>query len=291
MSLRALLALLVAATLAAVIAWPRGNHPAPPPAPTNASRIVSLVPSVTEILFDLGLGDRVVGVTTYCTRPPEAQKKAIVGDFTSPNIERILDLHPDAVFEAESHATALEKLRGAGLPVVTVRIQTLAEVLEDYDIIGRTAGVPQKAAERRKWVEGRIAEEESRWKGRPRLKVALVIGRQPGSLDELYVAGTSSFVSDFAARVGGENVFGDVTDPFRKVSPESFLERAPDVILEFVPGADAAKADADAKAAWARLATIPAVANGRIRVLTADGVLSPGPGMADTVRAIGEALR
>jgi iron complex transport system substrate-binding protein len=287
MSLRALLALLFAAAVAAVVAWPR-SKPAPP-APADARRIVSLVPSATDILFDIGAGDRVVGVTTFCRWPPEASSREKVGNFAEPNVERIVALRPDAVVEVASHPRALEKLRAAGLPVAEVRVLRLADALDQYGVLGRVAGREREAAEARARLENAMDREAARWKGLPRVKVALVVERTVDAPQDVYVAGGSSFVSEMAARVGGENVFADLGKEFAKVSPEEFVKRAPEAILEF--NSVAPPAEDSALAAWAKLPEIPAVKSRMVRVLADDFLLAPGSRMDRALRVIGEALR
>lgn len=287
MSLKVLVAVLFTAALAAVVAWPRGA--AKPAAPVDARRVVSLVPSVTDILFDIGAGDRVVGRTKFCSWPPAAAAVEVVGDFTSPNVERIALLKPDAVVEAASHPKALERLRAAGLPVVEVGTLTLAEALEQYDVLGRTTGLVERAAAARRRLEAAMDAEAARWKDAPRVRVALVVERLADAPQDIYVAGGTGFVSELAAKVGGENVFGDVKKDFVKVSPEDFVARAPDVILEL--NSVAPPTDAEALAAWSKLPSIPAVASRKVRVLSQDFLLAPGSRMHQSLKVLGEALR
>ena len=287
MSSRTIFLVLFLAAVAAVAAWPRrGAHPV---APQGAKRIVSLVPSATEILFDIGAGDRVVGVTTWCRWPPEARTRTIVGDFASPNVERIMALKPDVVVEAASHPDTLQKIRSAGLPVEEIRVLTLADTLDQYNVLGRAAGLPEAAAAARARLEQAMSAEEARWKTAKRVKIALVIGRDEHAAQDIYVAGGKSFLSELAVRAGAENVFADIAREFEKVSPEQFILRAPDVILEL--NSVRPPTDAEALAAWAKLGDIPAVREKRVRVLSQDYILQPGPRMALTIRALGEALR
>ncbi|NUN51061.1 MAG: ABC transporter substrate-binding protein [Candidatus Brocadiae bacterium] len=287
MSTRLLLVVLVLAALAATLLAPRGRREVP--APSSPRRIVSLVPSATEILFDIGLGDRVVGVTTYCLWPAEARTRAIVGGFADPNLERILALNPDLVVEAESHPKAMEMLRASGLPLCTVRILSLADALDQYDRLGKATGEPSAAAAARRRLEDGLRAEEARWTGAPRVRVALVVGREAGKAEAIYVAGPKSFVSELAALVGGDNVFGDLEREFATVSAEAFLRRAPDVILEL--NSVQPPTDAEARAVWARLGEIPAVTSGRVRVLSQDYLLAPGARIPLALRSLAEGLR
>ncbi|MBI2922716.1 MAG: ABC transporter substrate-binding protein [Planctomycetes bacterium] len=287
MTNKALLAVLFTAALAAVFLWPRGESGV---APGEGKRIVSLVPSATEILFDMGLGDRVVGVTTYCLYPPEAQQRTVVGDFVSPNIEIILGLRPDVVIESATHPQALARLKAAELPVVEIRVLTLADTLDQYDVIGRATGAAEAAREARARLETALAAEEARWKDAPRLRVALVIERAADAPRDVYVAGGKSFLSELAARAGLDNIFADLPREFDKVAAEEFIRRAPAAILEF--RSKDPPTSAESLEIWRKLGgEIPAVRDGRVRVVSDDCMLQPGPRMAKALRILGESAR
>ncbi|MEK7468484.1 MAG: helical backbone metal receptor [Planctomycetota bacterium] len=287
MSLRVLVAVLLAAAIAAAIVWPRARARREPVIP--AQRVVSLVPSATDILYDIGAGDRVIAVTRFCRWPPEAPTKEIVGGFADLNIERIVALRPDAVVEVSSFPKALDQLRGAGLPVQEIRVLRLADALDQYEILGRLVGRELEAAVARARLEAGMAREASRWKDAPRVRVALVTERLAANPQDVYVAGETSFISELAARVGGDNVFNDLGKDFAKVSPEDFVTRAPDVILEL--NSVDPPSDAEALAAWSKLPAIPAVKAKRVRVLSQDFLLAPGSRMDQSLRVLGEALR
>ena len=287
MSLRLLVAVLFAAAIAAAVAWPRAHARREPVIPSRT--IVSLVPSATDVLFDIGAGDRIVGVTRFCRWPPQAASKEIVGGFADLNIERIVALRPDAVVEVASFPKALEQLRGAGLPVQEIRVLRLADALDQYGILGRLVGREHEAAAARRRLEDGMAREAARWKDAPRVRVALVTERLAANPQDVYVAGETSFISELAARVGGVNVFSDLGKDFAKVSPEDFVTRAPDVILEL--NSVAPPSDGEALAAWSKLPAIPAVASKRVRVLSQDFLLAPGSRMDQSLRVLGEALR
>lgn len=287
MTNKTLLAVLFAATLSAVLLWPRGQTGV---APGEGKRIVSLVPSATEILFEIGLGDRVVGVTTYCLNPPEAQKRTVVGDFVSPNVEIIVGLRPDVVIESATHPQALARLHAARLPVVEIRVQTLPDTLDQYDVIGRATGAVEPARQARARLEKGLADEEARWKGAPRLRVAFVIERAADAPRDVYVAGGKSFLSELASRAGLDNIFADLAREFDKVAAEEFIRRAPAVILEF-RSKDPPSSE-EALEIWRKLGgDIPAVRDRRVRVVPEDCMLQPGPRMATALRILGERAR
>ncbi|KAF0245703.1 MAG: iron complex transport system substrate-binding [Planctomycetota bacterium] len=287
MSLRALVAVLLAAAIAAAVVWPRGRARREPAIP--AKRVVSLVPSATDILYDIGAGDRVVAVTRFCRWPPEAASKEIVGGFADLNIERIVALRPDAVVEVSSFPKALDQLHGAGLPVQEIRVLRLADALDQYGTLGRLVGRESEAAAARRRLEEGMGREAARWKNAPRVRVALVTERLAANPQDVYIAGETSFISELAARVGGDNVFNDLGKDFAKVSPEDFVTRAPDVILEL--NSVDPPSDANALAAWSKLPAIPAVKSKRVRVLSQDFLLAPGSRMDQSLRVLGEALR
>src|SRR4030065_539012 len=113
---------------------------------THPQRIISLAPSNTEILFALGLGDRVVGVTDYCNYPPEATTKPSVGDYTEPNIEVIIAMEPDLVLATEEHETEMAQRESHGLTVVGLNPTTIDEVLASITRVGQITGQEAEAA-------------------------------------------------------------------------------------------------------------------------------------------------
>lgn len=245
-------------------------------------RIVSIVPSNTEILFALGLGDRVVAVDAFSDFPPEAASKPRVGDYLNPNIEGMVAAEPDVVLAAASHdATVLPALERVGVPVVAIEPGSVDEVLAGIDLIGRIAGVPERAAALSCDIAGRIAAVEAAVAGAERPRVFFEISA------DLYTAGPGSYIDDLIGRAGGANIAAGADTAWPQLSAEAVVAADPEVILlvDDVPGA--APESVRTRPGWSDVA---AVRSGRIVVLEADPVVRPGPRLADGLEAMARAI-
>ena len=251
-------------------------------------RIVSLAPSVTEIVFVLGSGDCLVGATDYCDYPPEAKRIERVGGFAAPNVERVLALGPDLViatgFEREEVA---EALRRSGIRVLDVRIRNFEELFSAIRQIGEAVGRSQRAegvvARMRAELEA-VAAQNDATPRRRRPKVFVEIGDHP-----LMAAGGASFLDDLIARAGGVNVAHEVSQAYASINPEKVVEWNPDfIVVARMDGPDDAAAGLARRIGWA---DISAVKNGRvIDDIPADLLFRPGPRLIDGVEALAARL-
>jgi len=253
-----------------------------------ASRIVSLVPALTEMLFAIGAGSQVVAVSSYDDYPPETKRLARVGALLDPDVERILALRPDLVLTYGSQDALEAQLTRAGIRAFSYRhggLDTLFRTLTD---LGGVTGRTMEAARTADGIRRQLDAIRARVAGRPRPRVLLVFGREPQSLRQLYVSGGVGFLHEMIEIAGGTNVFADIRRESAQPSSETLLARAPAVILEIheartIAGADAARE----RATWAPFAAIPAVRNGRIHFLNGTYFTVPGPrvGLATEVFA------
>ena len=199
------------------------------PGPTG-QRLISLSPTLTETLFELGSGDQLVGVTTYCVYPPEAQKKEKIGDFVNPNLEKMLGLKPDLIFaERWSSSKVASRLRESGLQVMEVNSpKSIAEIYEMILQIGRSL---QKEASARDLVDEMkrkietIQAKGTKMTWHPEIYVEI----DPPS----WTVGRTSYTSEAIELCGARNIFRDIVKPALQVSSEAVIERNPDVILSF----------------------------------------------------------
>lgn len=245
-------------------------------------RIVSIVPSNTEVLFALGLGDRVVAVDAFSDFPPDAADKPRVGDYLNPDIEGMVGAEPDVVLAAASHdATVLPALERVGVPVVAIEPDSVDGVLASIELIGQIAGVPDRAATLSCDLAGRIAAVEAAVAEAERPRVFFEISA------DLYTVGPGSYIDDLIGRAGGANIAADADSAWPQLSAEAVVAADPEVILlvDDVPGA-AAEAVA-ARPGWSDVA---AVRSGRIAVLAADPVVRPGPRLADGLEEMARAI-
>lgn len=243
-------------------------------------RIVSLGPGVTEILFALGAGDRVVGVTPFCKFPPEAQRLPKVGGFLDPNFEVILKLQPDLVVLRESNQRSQPALRELGLRCAVVSHRRLEEVLDSLIAIGEAIGEQARARLLLADIRRRIAQVQKQVAGRKRPRVLLSIYRVTGSgkLEAVTVAAADGYFDRIIEIAGGQNACRGSAAPFPQLSHEGIFWMKPDVIVDIVrpmaeTGLDRQKIAGD----WQSFPEIPAVAGGRVYVIDDDFASIPGP--------------
>ncbi|HEY1309242.1 MAG TPA: helical backbone metal receptor [Vicinamibacterales bacterium] len=255
-------------------------------------RIISLIPAVTEMLFAIGAGPRVVAVSSFDTYPADVKQLPRVGALLDPNVERILSLKPDLVVVYATQNDLKEQLARAGIPVFDYRHAGLAGVATTIRALGERTRSDAKAGEVVNGIEQGLAGIRQRVAGRPRPRVLLVFGREAGTLRGIYASGGVGFLDDMLRIAGGDNVFADVKREAVEASSELVLSRRPDVILEIRAQAEApptakVKADLDA---WNALASVPAVRNGRIELLTDDRIVIPGPRVVEGTLTLARAL-
>ncbi len=274
------------------------SSPWPPPVPSpEARRIVSLVPAATEMLFAIGAGPRVIGVSSYDHYPPEVESRTRVGALLDPDLERILALRPDLVVVYGSQDDLRRKLQRASVGVFDYRHGGLAHVMATMRALGTRVGLAADADRVAAGLDRALADVGRRVAGRPRPRVLIVIDREPGSLRQVLASGGVGFLHDLVTLAGGDNVFADVARESVHASSEAILTRAPDVILELRPGASGAGgipsigagAGADTTA-WRVLGAVPAVRAGRVVALVGDEFLVAGPRVAQAAEGIGRAL-
>jgi iron complex transport system substrate-binding protein len=242
-------------------------------------KIVSLAPSVTEILFALGRGDRLVGVTTFCDYPPQAQKIARIGDFINPNVEAVVAKKPDVVIGV-SGATDPEKAREMerfGLKVTLVSVPSLKEILSSIGLIAGLVG-RQAAGERLVAnLQAQIGRVQKRVEKAPRRSVLMVVGLEP-----LIAVGKKNFIDELITLAGGANITGGADQPWLNLPVEYVVAKAPQVIIEAGMGSEQ---EASGKR-WADLKSIPAVKEGRIYSYRSDKILRPGPRFGEALEEI-----
>src|SRR2546426_3857977 len=237
-------------------------------------RIVSLAPSVTEVLFAVGLDAEVVGVTTFCDYPAQAKTKPKVG-AAIPNLEAILGLKPDLVVAGDNiRPDVLAKLEQLKIPVFVLFAKTLEDVLGHISTIGRMVG---HEPETRRLVQGlrdRLADIRRRTASVRRVRTFYVVNTDP-----LISVAQGSFIHHMIETAGGENVVGLAQAPYPKVSVEEVLRQDPEVIL-FPVGATEGIPEAEQQF-WRRWTNLSAVAHNRLHQISGELINRPGPRVID----------
>ncbi len=247
-------------------------------------RIISLAPNITEILFALGLGARVVGVTTYCDFPAEAKTKEKVGDTIQPNLERIIALKPDLVIittssQLEKITRQLDELK---IPVYVSNPRTVAEVSRSILNIGELTGATERAQAVAADMEQRIQAVRNRVKDLPRPRVFYVLQNAP-----LITAGHNTFINDLITLAGGESISGAERADYPQFSRETVIARAPEIII--VPESHGAELVSLAEVRRDFAAT-PAVRAGRIVSINPDLTDRPGPRIVEGLEQLASAI-
>ncbi len=251
--------------------------------PARVNRVISLAPNLTEIVFAVGAGDRLVGRTTYCDFPPEAKAVADVGDTMHPSIERIIALKPQVVLV--STASQLEvftqQLQNQNIAVFVTDPHDLDGVFRSIEQVGEILGqkdqstlLVQKLRERTNAVEAAV-------KDKPPVRVFYQLSAEP-----LYTAGHDAFVTDLVRRAGALSVTADVPGAWPRFSNESALATKPDAII-LPTGGSMGAGNATVTEA---LRQSPAVLQGRVYKINDDHLVRPGPRAIDGLEAMARAL-
>jgi len=257
---------------------------------TTATRVVSLVPALTEMLFAVGAGPQVVGVSSYDAFPPDVKRLPRVGALLDPDTERILSLRPDLVLLYGSQVEQQALFERAGIRTYGYRHAGISGALHSIDEIGRLTGHPAEAQRLIRTVEAKLDAVRARVAGRQRPRTLLVFERQPGTLQGLYASGGRGFLNEMLDIAGGVNVFADMPRESVQPSHETLLMRAPEVIIE-ISARGLAGSDTDQeRRIWSRLASVPAVRQGRILFLSGEHLVVPGPRLAEGTEALAGAL-
>ncbi|MCU0610804.1 MAG: helical backbone metal receptor [Candidatus Eisenbacteria bacterium] len=253
-------------------------------------RIVCGSPAVTEIVFALGAGERVVGVSDYVVFPPEACGKERIGGLTNPNRERLLVLTPDLIITQGSHAALAAFAAEYGIAFHTVELEKLDDIDAALVSIAAAVGSAERGGELLRRIRKEVDSVRETCAGLPRLRVLLVLGRSPGDLTGVTTIGPGTFLDDMIAAAGGENVFSDARGRYPQISKESVLVRDPEVILEVNTDGGPQERLERLRSDWARFPEITAVARGRVHCVTDDFLLIPGPRVGQSVRVMAEAI-
>jgi iron complex transport system substrate-binding protein len=245
-------------------------------------RIVSTSPSVTETLFALGLGERVVGVSTYCRYPDAVTKLPRVGTFLRPDAELIAKLRPDLVIVHAGPHDVVRQLDALRIRTATVDRGTLPSVYSSIRAIGSAAGIGDRAEMLVGDLQRHLDRVRSAVAGRARKRVLVIVGRRAGTLTDLVAVGSGSYLSDLVEIAGGTNVLaGGGLPEYPRISMETVIRLAPDVIVDAgdmgdTP-ADRARREAATLGAWTRQTAVAAVRERGIHPVMSDAFVVPGP--------------
>ncbi len=256
-----------------------GNEEAP-------KRIISLAPSNTEILFTLGLDEKIVGVTEFCNYPEKAKEKETIGDFFNPNIEAIIDKEPDLVVATggiqENLAIRLEAL---GTNIIVIDPKTVNEVIESIELIGEITGAKEEAEKIVTDMRQDLELVQGKVEGIPEDERPLVFFEIWWDPSYFMTVGPNTLINELLQLAGGQNVAGDAVDEYPIFSLETLLDRDPEVIILAYHSTAGPKLPGE-RDTWQ---TISAVKSGRIhRVSDEDMVMQPVPRITQALKELVE---
>jgi iron complex transport system substrate-binding protein len=232
-------------------------------------RVVSLNPSLTEILLALGARPALVGVDDYSARASaEVAELPRVGGLFDPSLEAIVALEPDfvALVPSAEQRDLRERLEAVGVEVLVLENHTLTQLLASIETLGARVGRSGSARERVIAIHRALADAEGRARGRARVRAVLVLQRDP-----LFLVGRASYLDELLSAAGAENLAAEFADAYPRVDLEWLIAAAPALIL------DASEDPEPAPVYWKRWPSLPAVAKGRVVPLVASEVTLPGP--------------
>lgn len=253
--------------------------------PGDYKRIISLTPSITEVLFAMGAEDKIAGVTSWCDYPEVAKNYPKVGDFLRPNLEAVLELDPDLIILAPT-GTLLRKsynnFKSLGKNMLVVWNNTIPETLDTIRIMGETLRMEEQAEALIKRIQDQIQEEREKLKKHKPVRALWVVGHKP-----LVAVGEGTCQAEILKMAGGLNVVPEGLGAWPNINEEFVLQADPDVIIDSAMGSE----DDDAfLEMWRRLSALKAVKNKQVKKIYHDSLYRPGPRTPEALRIIGEAL-
>ncbi|ANZ46029.1 ABC transporter substrate-binding protein [Cloacibacillus porcorum] len=276
-----------------------------PSAEASPRRIVSLTPVGTEILFALGQGDNVIGVTNYCDYPPEALKKPKIGGYAEVNFETLLSKKADLLVLQDMHLQFKDDLKRLKIPYVVVRQESLGDIYDSIAELGKVCGAQKRAAELTAKMKADIAAVRAKVMGLPSPSVLLCVSRELSEerISVFYAAGEKTFYNELITLAGGKNALtGEKSGyPYPKISQEGLAALNPEVIIDLVGertfyhamehiDLDKVFNEEYLKGQWLAGTKVRAVRGGRIAVLDGTVYLRPGPRLPEILRAFAKVI-
>jgi iron complex transport system substrate-binding protein len=242
-------------------------------------RVVSLAPSVTEALFALGFGDRLVGVTTHCDYPAEVRRIAKVGGFMSPSIEAVVAKRPELVLGVSTATDPLKvrEMERFGLNVTVVSLASVKDIVNSIRTMARLLGDIPSGEKLTHRITVQLETVERRVAAAPRRRTLVAVGLRP-----LVAVGGKNFIDELITLAGGTNIAANAAQPWLNLPDEYIIAKAPQVIIQAGTGSDREVAVKH----WADLKSIPAVRERRVYSYPSDKILRPGPRIGEAAQEI-----
>lgn len=248
------------------------------------TRIVSLAPSITEMLFAMEAGEQLVGVTDFCDFPPEALKKPKVG-YSNPNLESLVALQPDLVVAPNDFLKpdVIVKLEQLKIPVFVFADKRVEDIFVHIQTLGRIVGRSPKADALALALREQVAGIKQRIQGKPSVRMLYVLNSQP-----LITVGPGSFIDQLIGIAGGANIAAKSATPYPRLSMETVLQEDPEVLV--FPVGKAEGISESEQQTWRQWSTMTAVKRGRLHQISADWLNRPGPRIAKGLESLAAIL-
>jgi len=256
---------------------------------TTTLRVVSLSPNLTSIITELGCEKNLVGITRFCKINQRKNPPEIIGDYLSPNLEKIVSLKPDVVFLLKSQKQIEEKISKFGIRTISVGNDTIAEIRESILKIGDELKKQGDA----KTIVNKIDESIKKNKKvvNKRVRVVFVVGRERDDLTQIYVAGKGTFIDEIIEAGGGENIIQTSFTAYPIISKEVLLKLNPDVILDSSAEASLTEQEIERQLnIWRKLSTLKAVREKKIYIITDPQITIPGPHIPESIEKVAQLL-
>jgi len=246
--------------------------------PQYPQRIISMSPSITETLFALGVGDRVVGVTDFCIYPKEACVLPKIGGLLNPSVEAWIQLKPDLIIHQDDSHKLRINAKNLGIRTLAISMTRLQNIFQTIKIFGKELGTEPAARELVRKLQLEIQNQKTRLQGIPKKTTLLLLNEGGDPNGALYGVGRNTFLGELLELAGGENVLKDPATNYPKISKEYILRQSPEVIIQAGPHSNFTPEEKIEKLKqWQRFPTLTAVKNKSIYFIGADYILIPGP--------------
>lgn len=273
------------------------------PAEASPERIISLTPVGTEILFALGRGDKIIGVTDFCDYPAEAAQKPKMGDFAAVNFEAVMSMRADLLLLQDMHMQFTPQLDKLKIPYLVMKQNSIDEICSSIVRLGEVCSAQGKAAKLVSDIRADVDLVRSKVKGLHRPKVILCVSRELSEyqINSFYVASNNNFYGEMIALAGGENAIKEKKTAYPQVSLEGLMKIDPNVIIDLVGEKTFyhSKDNIDVetifnnkylRGQWERSAKVDAVKNGRIYIMQGTVYLRPGARSGKILKAFAKAI-
>jgi iron complex transport system substrate-binding protein len=244
-------------------------------------RIVPLVPSLTEILYYIGLGDRVAGVAKFSDYPPEAEEKPIVGSYANLNVEKIISLSPDLVIGTMdgNSESDIELLEEAKIPVFVVNPRNIKDVISIIGEIATLCGVKERGEEVADDLSRRLERVKAKVRGLKKPSVFLQINLRP-----IVTVNKNTCHNDLITLAGGINIAKNEPITYPRISIEELIRKRPDIII--ISSMQRGGEFKEARKEWMNWTLIPAVKNNRVHLIKSDIIDRPSPRIIEGLEAL-----